>query len=130
MRPSRTSLAILLTFACAKHGPPAESIDKVLPLRPSPIASENSRPGSRGWQLSRYSRNIAAYAGQHSVLPGDRVEIHAAASEATSANWELWRFGYYGGNRGRKVAEGGPIPLPAWDAPALDPALGSVSVNW
>lgn len=133
MRCSRLCGFSLLLLACANRsapGNPGNGPDGGLPLRPSPIASENSRPGSRGWQLTRYSRNIAAYAGQHSVLPGDQVEIHAAANAATSAKWELWRFGYYGGNRGRKIAEGGPVNLPAWDPPVLDPALGSVSANW
>src|SRR6266850_2331562 len=97
-----------------------------LPLRRSPIADENQLPGSRSWQLDSPSDEIAAYANRTSALPGEAVEIHAGAATATTATWELWRLGYYGGTLGRRIAKGGPVTVPAWTPAVMDPVKGAV----
>src|SRR6267142_862311 len=101
-----------------------------LPLRRSPIADENQLPGSRSWQLDSPSDEIAAYANRTSALPGEAVEIHAGAATATTATWELWRLGYYGGTLGRRIAKGGPVTVPAWTPAVMDPVMGAVSARW
>ncbi|MFN2549929.1 MAG: N,N-dimethylformamidase beta subunit family domain-containing protein [Myxococcales bacterium] len=94
------------------------------------IAAENNLPGSSGWQLANPSGHVFAYTDRTSAFPDEQVGVHAAANNATSATWELWRFGYYGGKGGRQIASGGPVQLRAWSAPVLDAQLGSVNANY
>lgn len=100
-----------------------------LPLRHSPIFDENQRPGSGAFRLQAPSTQVAAFADRTSALPGEQVGIRAAAATATSATWQLWRIGYYGGAGGRKVADG-TAQLPQRTDPVFDPATGAVRVNW
>lgn len=100
-----------------------------LPLRRSPIADENQRPGGQGWRLHAASNRVAAYADRTSALPGDPVVILAGAESATAATWQLWRIGYYNGAGGRKLGEGSGS-IAQWTAPVLDPATGAVRANW
>jgi len=100
-------------------------------LRRSPIALENQLPGSRGWHCAHYNPGLAGYPDRTSYLPGDQVAIRAAfASKATTATWQLWRMGYYGGALGRKVASGGPTAIPAQPPNVVDPVTGAVSAPW
>ncbi len=112
----------------ADAGPPAQ--DGRLPLRQSPTAAENQLSGSREWRLEAHSTQIAAYANRTSALAGETVNIHAGAAAATTASWQLWRLGYYGGALGRKLAEGGPVAVPLWTPAKLDAATGAVSAGW
>lgn len=111
-------------------GPPDAGGPYVLPLRHSPIADENQRQGSQGWQLSQGSTQLAAWADRTSALPGERVTIHAGAASPTAATWQLWRLGYYRGAGGRKILEGGTAQIPTWAATVMDPATGAVSAPW
>ncbi len=100
-------------------------------LRPSPIDAENQRPGQRGWRCSNYNPGLGGYPDHPSYLPGDQVSIRAAfASGATTATWQLWRIGYYGGAQGRLVASGGTVPIAAQPANVVDPVTGAVSAPW
>jgi hypothetical protein len=100
------------------------------PPRASPIAAENARAGSTEWKLTASSAGLAAFVDRQSYLPGERVTVRAAANAATTATWELWRLGYYGGTGGRRVATGGPVAI-AQAAPAvLDATNGSVHAPW
>jgi hypothetical protein len=98
--------------------------------RASPIVTENQLPGSTGWLRSAPSAGLYGFASQQSFQPGDVVEIHAAADQATTASWALFRLGYYGGTGGRAVASGGPVDVPQATPPVLDPATGMVSAAW
>jgi hypothetical protein len=100
------------------------------PPRPSPIAAENQRPGSSGWQLTLPSSGLEAYLDAYGVLPGATVHVHAAGAAASTATWELWRLGYYGGARGRLVASGGPVAVPAATPPQIDPTTGMITAGW
>jgi hypothetical protein len=100
------------------------------PPRPSPIAAENQLPGSTGWQLTAHSTGLYGFADRQSYAPGDSVQIHAAADAATSARWELYRMGYYGGALGRLVASGGPVALPQATPAQLDSSTGMVWAAW
>src|SRR2546430_3870976 len=80
--------------------PPPDAADAAPPPPPprrSPIAAENALPGSAGWQLAAADSNrLAAWTTPASVEPGATVSVHAAAPQATTANWELWRPGAHG----------------------------------
>jgi len=102
----------------------------LLPLRHSPIIDENQQPGGSGWKLDSPTADFAAYADRTSVLPGGQVLIQAGAKAATTATWELWRVGYYGGAGGRRWAAGGPVQVPVWAATVMDPTTGAVHAPW
>ncbi|MCA1829017.1 MAG: N,N-dimethylformamidase beta subunit family domain-containing protein [Myxococcales bacterium] len=101
----------------------------MLPLRQSPIVDENQRQGGRSWRLSQASTQLAAYADRTSALPGEQVAIRAGASNPTTATWQLWRLGYYGGEGGRKILDG-TAQIPVWSATVMDRATGAVSAPW
>jgi len=42
--------------------------------RPSPIAAENERPGSPGWQHSHYNPNLGAYTDRASYISADQAD--------------------------------------------------------
>ena len=100
------------------------------PPRPSPIAEENMRAGSTGWQLTLPSTGLEEYLDAYGVLPGAAVHVHAGAASATQATWELWRLGYYGGARGRLVASGGPVSVPTSTAAQIDSTTGMITAGW
>ncbi|HEX6835778.1 MAG TPA: N,N-dimethylformamidase beta subunit family domain-containing protein, partial [Polyangia bacterium] len=100
------------------------------PPRPSPIAAENQLPGSSNWKLTASSAGLYGFADRQSYAPGDTVQVHAAADAATSARWELYRMGYYGGALGRLVAAGGPVALPQATPAMIDSSTGMVWAAW
>lgn len=102
----------------------------MVPLRHSPILDENQLPGGAGWRLSTYAPQVSAYCDQTSYLPGQQATLSVAAPSATTANWELWRVGYYGGEGGRLIDSGGPVPVQARPTPQLDPVTGAVRANF
>jgi hypothetical protein len=103
---------------------------KFFPLRHSPILDENEKPGDGGWRLRRHTLDISAYTDRTSYLGGETVEVRAGAAGSTTATWELWRLGYYGGGGGRKLLDGGPVTVPVRTPGILDPATGAVSAAW
>lgn len=103
---------------------------QTFPPRPSPIAAENQKPGSTGWKLTLPSAGLAAYADAIGVAPGATVNVHAGATAADTATWELWRLGYYGGARGRLIDSGGPVAIPAQTPATMDPATGMITAGW
>ena len=111
-------------------GPPPVH-EKFFALRPSPIARENQRTGASGWQCRQYNAALGAYTDRVSYLPGDEVSVRAAfATQATTATWQLWRMGYYGGALGRLMSAGGPVTVVAKPPNTVDPATGAVSAPW
>jgi N,N-dimethylformamidase beta subunit-like protein/NHL repeat-containing protein len=100
------------------------------PARESPIEAENRRDGSTGWKLTRSTRGVWAYVDAASYAPGEKVGVRVAATVATTATWELWRMGWYGGARGRKVLEGGAFAVPVAAAARMDVGTGGVSAGW
>ena len=100
------------------------------PPRPSPIAAENQLPGSTGWKLTATSDGLYGFADRQSYAPGDTVAVHAAADAATTASWELYRMGYYGGALGRLITSGGPVSLPQAAPAVMDSSTGMVTAPW
>lgn len=103
----------------------------------NPIATENARPGTPGWELTKAatSYQVAGYIPQPSVLPGTRVPVHVnlRASEANrNYTVEVFRMGYYGGVGARRWF--GPKSL-AFGAPNADPrqvdaTTGRIEAAW
>lgn len=100
----------------------------------SPIAIENSKPGTLDWQLTyvrtdpttkyRCSR-IEGYCSQTSVQAGDSLDIFLSATPATDVSIEIYRLGYYGGLGGRFVTKLGPFAV----APQPTPQPGQNRVH-
>ncbi len=96
--------------------------------RPSTtIRQENSKPGSRDWQLTRVrpdkdgfrSALIEGYCSRQSLLAGETVEFKVSATPARKFHLEIFRLGFYGGRGARLMADLGvysarpqPIPRP------------------
>ena len=111
-------------------GGPSDMGVSRLPPRPSPIAAENQLPGSTGWKLTAKSTGLYGFADKQSYAPGETVQVHAAADAATSARWELYRMGYYGGALGRLIVSGGPVSLPQAAPAMMDSSTGMVWAPW
>lgn len=92
----------------------------------NPIVAENSRPGHREWQLTRFaldrlggrrSAGIEGYCSKQSVTAGETIEFMVSTDPAAPFQIEIFRMGYYGGAGARLVTtlgpfEGTPQPLP------------------
>jgi len=95
----------------------------------NPIVEENSRPGTRDWQLTyirtdrnqpRRSKLIEGYCSQQSVSAGETLQIFLSADPAAKCTIDLYRLGYYGGLGGRHVARLGPFAV----EPQPEPEVG------
>ena len=80
--------------------------------RPDLITSENAKPGTREWLLTKTKtvpgkinrnlfngrcREIEGYCSANSVRPGETLKIMVSANPATDFQLEIFRTGYYGG---------------------------------
>lgn len=103
----------------------------------NPIANENSRPGTPGWQITKVASSfqISGYVTQPAVDPGDPVPVHVNL-KAPEANHdytvEVYRMGYYGGVGARRWF--GPKTLsfgnPLADPTQVDVATGRIEADW
>jgi hypothetical protein len=95
-------------------------------LHPATVA-ENSRPGDRDWWIRRLGApdEIAGYAGQASVLPGEQADLYVSTT-AREFTVRAFRIGWYNGDLARKVWESGPVRGHRQRAPA-GPAAASAS---
>ena len=92
-------------------------------LRPDTVA-ENSRPGDKDWWISRVGApdEIAGYAGQSSVLPGQAADLYVSTT-AREFTVRAFRIGWYNGDLARKVWESGPVRGHRQRAPARSSAV-------
>ena len=92
-------------------------------LRPDTVA-ENSRPGDKDWWISRVGApdEIAGYAGQASVLPGQAADLYVSTT-AREFTVRAFRIGWYNGDLARKVWESGPVRGHRQRAPARTSAV-------
>ena len=86
--------------------------------KPTPIAAENRRAGSRDWQLTRLrldknggyrSPRIEGYCSRQSVEAGESISIFVSANPASRFQIEIFRMGYYGGAGARLMTTLGPL---------------------
>ncbi|MFT3914169.1 MAG: hypothetical protein QM704_08620 [Anaeromyxobacteraceae bacterium] len=99
---------------------------------PGPIAAENALPGDGGWRLVQRAGpgQLEAYSDAPSAPRGGSFGIHARADAPHAVRWALFRMGWYGGVRGRRVAEGGPVAVGPQATPIPDPATGRSACAW
>ena len=96
----------------------------------NPVALENQKPGSGGWDASPSSvpGQLAVYASELSVAPGEPVHLHVSAGSSYSVS--VYRLGWYGGQGGRLLAQlpahQGSLQLEA----SPDPVTGEVKESW
>jgi hypothetical protein len=78
-------------------------------LRPAAIA-ENRRPGDGDWWIRDQGApdEIAGFAGQSSVLPGQAVDLYVSTT-ARELTVRAFRIGWYGGDLARLVWSSGPV---------------------
>lgn len=97
------------------------------------IRDENARPGDRGWALDDFyagGAEFQLYARPLSAEAGARIDVQVSNASASTITWAVYRLGHYGGTGGRKVAEGGPLPVGPQPAPSIDPATGLIECRW
>ena len=82
------------------------------------ISAENSKPGSRDWQLTRMRLDknegirtsfIEGYCSRQSVKAGETLDIFVSTKPTARFKLEIFRTGYYGGNGARLMTELGPF---------------------
>jgi hypothetical protein len=91
------------------------------------IQSENLKPGSRDWQLtrvrvdeSRYrSPWIEGYCSRQSVRAGESIDIKVSTQPAKPFRLEIFRTGYYDGAGARLMSSIGPITGKTQPTPTL-----------
>ncbi|WP_435010490.1 N,N-dimethylformamidase beta subunit family domain-containing protein [Tundrisphaera lichenicola] len=93
---------------------------------PGLIRSENLKPGSTDWQLTRVRADanlyrtpwIEGYCSKQSVRAGESLDIMISTDPARRFQIEIFRMGYYGGKGARLVATLGPFDGQAQPTPA------------
>jgi hypothetical protein len=106
-----TTLALLFVLATGGNAadvgaPGARASGPLLPKATNPVKRENLRPGSTSWSLDQTGgpRRIEGYAGEVSVLPGQKVHFHISTSPAAWYRIVLYRLGWYRGAGARIFA--------------------------
>lgn len=70
----------------------------------NPVQRENSRPGTRGWQIPAGAGTvITGYASETSVAPGQSFHLHVAAPPGSRYRVLVYRLGWYRGAGGRLI---------------------------
>jgi hypothetical protein len=70
----------------------------------NPVQQENSRPGTRGWEIPAGAGTvITGYGSETSVAPGQDFHLHVAAPAGSQYQVLLYRLGWYRGLGGRLI---------------------------
>jgi hypothetical protein len=97
----------------------------------NPVVSENARPGTADWQLSRPAtkREIEGYASATSVPRGGTIALYVN-TRSTTYLLEVFRVGWYEGLGARRVF--GPVTVAGTvqAEPAMQAATGLVDCAW
>lgn len=100
------------------------------------IVEENRKPGTRDWVLTKVdlvieptdplgqdqphyvrSKKIEAYASQTSYAAGETVKLFVSTDPVSDFTIDVYRMGYYGGDRGRHVHASGRLEGKAQPTP-------------
>lgn len=103
----------------------------------NPIADENTRAGTSGWQLTKIATayQVSGYITMPSVDAGTQVPVHVNL-KVPEANHdytlEVFRMGYYGGIGARRWfgPQSMPFGAPNTDPKVVDAATGRIEANW
>jgi hypothetical protein len=94
------------------------SLAAAVPAGAATIATENRKPGTTAWQLTKVrpsagkgfrSSLIEGYCSHQSVEAGDTLQIHVSANPARRFTIDIFRMGYYGGAGARHMTTLGPV---------------------
>ena len=97
--------------------------------RDTAIATENARPGTRGWIVpSAVQHGLSGFLSAASVAPGDRLALHVGAAVAFDVDW--YRLGWYAGDGGRLVRSDRGLPALRGGPVTPDPVTGLVEAPW
>jgi hypothetical protein len=95
------------------------------------VKTENSRIGSDGWTIKNQTKFtfIEGYADATSAAPGESVTLFVN-TESDRWHAQIYRLGYYGGTRGRLVAETDWTKTPKQKPLTYDKANGLAEARW
>src|SRR5262249_48805963 len=88
------------------------------PASPDLIRTENEKPGTQDWMLSKTGVDphtkhrcpwIEGYCSRTSIRAGERLSIMVSTNPASPFVIDIYRLGYYGGKGGRHMRQFGPI---------------------
>ena len=98
---------------------------------PGWVRAENQRPGTEQWKLTSRSdvAFIEGYARTTSATPGTEVALYVNTAAATFVA-EVYRMGWYGGDRGRLVWESGEVTGIRQSVPVRDRRTGLARADW
>ena len=98
------------------------------------MTNENALTGTTEWHLQRPSdtagRQVLGYARQDSVIAGETVEICASAAPSQVVEAKVYRMGWYGGTRGRLVADLGSRTVSTQTVGTLSAVTGELACSW
>lgn len=102
----------------------------------NPIVTENQKPGTRDWLLTKVdaviaqknilgedsphfvrSKKIEAYASRTSYSAGDTVTLFVSTDPSSEFVVDVYRLGFYQGHGGRHMLHAGPIAGKAQPTP-------------
>ena len=102
------------------------------PMPRNPVVTENALPGDAEWASGDAAPpgELEGYAGQVSALPGDTIGLHLSSSPPQEVGWQLFRFGWYGGDGARAVARGAIGVVDTAPPCPVTPGTGLVRCAW
>ena len=100
------------------------------PPEANPIPAENAQPGDPSWVTQGgQGHAVELYLDRASARAGDSIAVMASADPSSSAQWFLYRLGWYGGAGARRVLEGTAVLSPQGACP-VEPTRGFLRCAW
>jgi|GEM_PF-710696 len=104
----------------------------------NPIQLENQQPGTQDWQLGGAGNHLAddinkqikGYASATSVNGGQTIQFYVTVSPVQTYTLDIFRMGWYTGNRGRLVSQSGVLGGLTQPACPQDPTTGLTECHW
>lgn len=105
-------------------------VPRSIAAEPNAITTENARPGTRDWILTKPAIDpatkyrcpaIEGYCSQASVRAGEPITFHVSTNPPSPFTLEIFRMGYYGGDGGRLVKQLGPFEGRTQPDPPIGP---------
>ena len=115
------------TSASPRTGPESSAVPAQ--GRETAIATENRRPGHRGWDLRGTGDHPAAevFLDAASAAPGSVLTVHLASAAVVDLEW--YRLGWYGGDGGRQVRIDRAVRASAPGPTRIDPDTGMTEAD-
>jgi hypothetical protein len=121
-----------VTTTSVSTAAPAAPAPSATPVRPVDwVATENARPGSDGWAIKNQTKLtfIEGYADTSSAAPGETVTLFVN-TESDRWRTRVYRLGWYGGAKGRLVAETDWAKGQKQQPPVYDKKTGLAEARW